>query len=140
MITVLKVNNDLERAGDLAANIGERALYLAVRPPIPVPSIFQRMADCSREMLRDSLDCFVNLDTELARGVRARDDEVDELNRQMFRDMERLMREDAETIERAVQVLSCSRHMERIADLATNIAEDVVYMVEGEVIRHRRKA
>jgi phosphate transport system protein len=140
LITVLKVNNDLERAGDLAANIAERALYLSVRPPIAVPSLLQRLADCSREMLRESLDAFVNLDTDLARSVRARDDEVDEFNRQMFRELERLMRQDPDTIERAIQVLSCSRHMERIADLATNVAEDVVYMVEGAVIRHRRQS
>ena len=136
LITVLKANNDLERAGDLASNIAERALYLAVRDPIPLPPIFEREAECARAMLRDCLDSFVNLDTELARSVLTRDNEVDEYNRQMFREMERLMHEDSSMIDRAIQVLSCSKHIERIADLATNIAEDVVYMVEGEVIRH----
>ena len=89
--------------------------------------------------MRDCLDALVNQDTALARRVRSRDDEVDELNRQMFQVMERQMRADPESIERALHLLSCSRHLERIADLATNIAEDVVFLVEGRVIRHRRQ-
>ncbi|MCC6783450.1 MAG: phosphate signaling complex protein PhoU [Planctomycetes bacterium] len=139
LLTVLKVNNDLERVGDLAVNIAERALFLGERPPLAVPEQLFRQAECTRAMLRDCLDALVNQDTALARRVRSRDDEVDELNRQMFQVMERQMRADPESIERALHLLSCSRHLERIADLATNIAEDVVFLVEGRVIRHRRQ-
>lgn len=139
LLTVLKVNNDLERAGDLAVNIAERALFLGERPPLPMPEQILRQAECARAMLRDCLDALVNQDTALARRVRTRDDEVDELNRQMFVVIEGQMRADSGTIERALHLLSCSRHLERIADLATNIAEDVVFLVEGRVIRHRRQ-
>ena len=139
LLTVLKVNNDLERAGDLAVNIAERALFLGERPPLPMPEQLLRQAECARAMLRDCLDALVNQDTALARRVRTRDDEVDELNRQMFVVIEGQMRADSGTIERALHLLSCSRHLERIADLATNIAEDVVFLVEGRVIRHRRQ-
>ncbi len=139
LLTVLKVNNDLERVGDLAVNIAERALFLGERPALAMPEQLLRQAECTRAMLRDSLDSLVNQDTALARRVRARDDEVDDLNRQMFQIMERLMRAEPDAIERALHLLSCSRHLERIADLATNIAEDVVFLVEGRVIRHRRQ-
>ncbi|MGE0144725.1 MAG: phosphate signaling complex protein PhoU [Planctomycetota bacterium] len=140
LLTVLKVNNDLERAGDLAVNIAERALYLGERPPLQLPEQLVRQSDSARSMLRDCLDALVNQDTGLARRVRERDDEVDELNREMFRVIEAMMRNDTGTIDRALHLLSCSRHLERIADLATNIAEDVVFLVEGRVIRHRRQA
>ena len=140
ILTVLKVNNDLERAGDLAVNIAERARYLGERPALRIPDRIKPLADRARAMLRDCLDSFVNQDTALARSVRSQDDAVDELNRQTFSDVEQAMREDPETIERLMHVLSSSRHLERLADLATNIAEDVVFLVEGQVIRHRRQA
>ncbi|MBI5852471.1 MAG: phosphate signaling complex protein PhoU [Planctomycetes bacterium] len=139
LLTVLKVDNDLERAGDLAVNIAERALFLGERPPLPMPEQLRRQAECTRAMLHDCLDALVEQDTALARRVRTRDDEVDELNRQMFVVIEGQMRADPGTIERALHLLSCSRHLERIADLATNIAEDVVFLVEGRLIRHRRQ-
>ncbi|MFO1051894.1 MAG: phosphate signaling complex protein PhoU [Planctomycetota bacterium] len=140
ILTMLKVNNDLERAGDLAVNIAERALFLGERPPLRMPDQLVRQAEAARGMLRDCLDSLVNQDTALARRIRARDDDVDELNREMFRIVEAMMREDPETIERGLHLLSCSRHLERLADLATNIAEDVVFLVEGRVIRHRNPA
>lgn len=139
VICAMKVNNDLERMGDLAINIAERALFLAGEPPIGVPLDFVRMADSVRSMVRDSLDSLVNLDTTIARSVCAADDEVDDINRDMYVKLQALMRKDGDSVERAVHTLSASRHLERIADLATNIAEDVVFLVEGEVIRHRHE-
>lgn len=137
IVTVLKVNNDLERMGDLAVNIAERALYLAAHPQLEVTPDFTQMAKDVRNMVRASLDSLTNKDTELAREVLAMDDKVDEANRNMFEIMEEQMRKDPDTVKRAGCFLSISRHLERIADPATNIAEDVVFMVEGELIRHR---
>ncbi|MFQ5504476.1 MAG: phosphate signaling complex protein PhoU [Planctomycetota bacterium] len=137
VVAVMKVNNDLERMGDLAINIAERAAYLSTHDPIQVPLDFGRMAERVRTMLRESLDSLVNLDAALARKICQEDEEVDGINREMFVVLQGLMYEQPETIKRAVHTLSASRHLERIADLATNIAEDVVFMVEGEVIRHR---
>ena len=137
VVAVMKVTNDLERMGDLAVNIAERAAYLSTHPPIEVPLDFQRMADRVRRMLQDSLNALVSRDTALARRICRDDDEVDAINRDMFVALQDLMFRKPETIKRAVHTLSASRHLERIADLATNIAEDVVFMVEGEVIRHR---
>ncbi len=136
VVCVMKVNNDLERMGDLAINIAERASYLSSHEPLGVPLDFHRMAELTREMVKESLNALLNLDTDLARKVLAKDDEVDEINRQMFEILEEIMLKDPTTIRRAIHLLSASRHLERIADLATNIAEDVVFLVEGEVIRH----
>jgi phosphate transport system protein len=140
IVAVMKVNNDLERMADLAANIAERALYLAQHDAIGVPLDFSHMAATVRSMVCDSLDALVKLDAGLARRVIERDDEVDRINREMFDVLQDLMRRDPSTIERAVQTLSASRHLERIADHATNIAEDVAFMIEGDVIRHGHKA
>lgn len=137
IITTLKVNNDLERMGDLAVNIAERAAYLTTHEPIQVPVDFTRMIAIVRGMVRDSLDALVKRDAALARRVCQRDDEVDELNRNMYDLLQDLMARDPQAIKRAVHTLSASRHLERIGDLATNIAEDVVFMVEGEIVRHR---
>lgn len=137
VISVMKVNNDLERMGDLAINIAERASYLTVQEPIGVPLDFNRMLELVQEMVRESLDALVNLDTELASKVLRQDDEVDSINAAMFGLLEDLMYHNPETINRAIHTLSCSRHLERIADLATNIAEDVIFLVDGEVVRHR---
>jgi phosphate transport system protein len=139
IITVLKVNNDLERMGDLAKNIAERAAYLCQHDPIGVPLDFHRMFSKVRDMVGRSLDALVKRDTALARSVIDMDDEVDELNREMFMALQPAMREDPEIIVRAVHTLSASRDLERIADLATNIAEDVVFMIDGDVIRHQQK-
>ena len=136
IVAVMKVNNDLERMGDLAQNIAERAHFLATAEPIDVHLDFARMVDKVRTMVAQSLDALVNQDPQLARAVCAQDDEVDDLNKQMFVVLQELMHRDPSTIERAVHTLSVARHLERIADLATNIAEDIVFMVEGDVIRH----
>lgn len=136
IVGCIKVNNDLERMGDLAHNIAERAAFLTRNDPLEVVIDFGRMVERVRSMVSDSLDALVNLDPVLAREVCRRDQEVDQYNVQMFRRLEAMMKERPDTIERAVQTISVSRHLERIGDHATNIAEDIVYMVEGEIIRH----
>lgn len=138
IVVVLKVNNDLERIGDLAENLTARAVYLAEREPMPEPmAIINGMFVTIRSMLKDSLDSLVKLDVDLARKVIEQDDGVDQINRQMYDDFRQMMARDASMIEQATSWLSCSRYLERIADLATNISEDVVFMVEGEVVRHQ---
>jgi phosphate transport system protein len=139
IVALMKVNNDLERMGDIAVNIAERAAYIAVHDPLDVQLDFRSMADAVQRMVRDSLDCLVRMDTALARKVTRADDEVDAYNRQMFVVLQRVMESDPKSVQRAVHLLSCSRHLERIADLATNIAEDVIFMVDGEVVRHRQE-
>lgn len=135
--TVLKISAELERVADLAVNISERARGLACCPEIVIPDRLREMARISVEMLHHSIDAFVELDAELARDVCRRDDHVDRLNREIIDDLIHLMRTKPEQIEPALQLFSASRHVERVADHATNIAEDVVYLVEGEIIRHR---
>ncbi|NIA06645.1 MAG: phosphate signaling complex protein PhoU [Actinobacteria bacterium] len=137
IITALKVNNDLERMGDLAVNIAERAAYLSTHEHLGAALDFPRMAEGVQTMLRNSLDALTNMDAKLARGVLKMDDEIDAANKQMYVILQKWMHKNPDSIERAVHLLSASRHLERIADLATNIAEDVVYMAEGELIRHR---
>lgn len=137
-VTVLKVNNDLERMGDLAVNIAERVRGLAGSRPAGVPVDFREMIETVRRMVRWSLDALVNLDTALARKVCQEDDHVDRIHGQMFGILQEIMKRDTETIEWAIHTLSVSRNLERIADLSTNIAEDVVFLAEAEVVRHRR--
>lgn len=137
IITVLKVNNDLERMGDLAVNIAERAASLAGLRQLHVPLDLHDIAEKVRLMVRHALDALIAQDVKLARSVIAADDAVDEAHRQMFQDLLEVMKAHPERIERATHFISASRNLERIADLATNIAEDVVFLVEGEVIRHR---
>ena len=136
IVAVLKVNNDLERMGDLAVNIAERAVYLSNGDPLSVALDFPQMAEDVRNMVRKSLDALTRRDAQEAVQVLTMDDEIDDANSRMFDILQKHMHRDPTTIERAVQLLSASRHLERIADLATNIAQDVVYMVEGKVIRH----
>ncbi len=137
IVVVLKVNNDLERMGDFAKNIAKRAIFLATQPPIP---IFQEFAVdlpvMVRSMVRKSLDALVTLDVDLARNVIKMDEKVDEINREMYVEVHRIIQQDASKAEVAMSLLSTSRYMERIADLSTNIAEDVMFMVEGRVFRH----
>jgi len=134
---VMKINNDLERMGDEAVNIAEHAAFLAETPPIPIPHELPAMTEAAMKMVQDSLDAFVRRDPESARVVCAADSVVDQLNRDIIQQVHQIMREDPSTVERATHLFSVSRHLERIADHATNIAEDVVYMVEGKIIRHR---
>ena len=136
--TVLKANGDLERIADLAVNIGERNEVLAGFPQVKLPPFLERMANHAIEMVRDALDAFVESDVEAARQVRERDDEVDALNRRVIDEVYSVLRTDPGLAEPALHLFSASRHIERIADHATNIAEDVIYLVRGEIARHRR--
>ncbi len=136
IIAVLKINNDLERVGDLAVNIAERAAFLATRKPVEEPLDFPAMFEKTQQMLRKSLDSLVNLDTNLALEVCASDDEVDAMNQAMYKNIEEGIRKHPDQINSFIHLLSTSRHLERIADHATNIAEDVIYMITGDIVRH----
>ena len=133
---VMKINNDLERMGDEAVNIAEHASFLSRMEPIAVPPQLKDITEAAMRMVHESLDAFVLGDVSAARRICAEDDEVDRLNREIINAVWRMMRDDPETVERATHLFSVSRHLERVADHATNIAEDVVYMVEGKIIRH----
>ncbi len=137
VIAILKMNNDLERIGDLAVNIAERAGFLAHCPPVDIAIDFRGMADKTKLMLQRSLDSLVNLDIPTARLVRVSDEEVDAMNRDMYDVIESYIKVHPERVSEALHLLSAVRHLERIADQATNIAEDVIYMVEGEIVRHQ---
>jgi phosphate transport system protein len=136
----LLINTDLERMGDLAVDIAERAADLTHPPHVPVPENLSRMTDQATMMVRLSLDAFVNLDSALARQVIRLDDEVDRYNADIIQELMGLMKRSPESVEPALSLFSAVRHVERIADHATNIAEDVVYLVEGEIVRHRPEA
>jgi phosphate transport system protein len=139
-VAVLKVNNDLERMGDFANHIAERAVFLSQSPPLDFPfEIFKDMASRVRGMVNHVLDAFVSLDSEAARKVIADDDEVDELHWRIYEILMSKMKIDPSNVERVFSTMSASRHLERIGDLATNIGEDVVFMVEGETVRHKFK-
>lgn len=133
---ILKINNDLERIGDLAVNISERSASMDRALPFPVPDQLHPMTEAAATMLRESLDAFVGADADLARKVLAADDRVDSFNREIIASMVERMKSESSQVDDAILVLSASKNLERIADHATNIAEDVVYMVEGEIIRH----
>jgi phosphate transport system protein len=134
--TGLKITTDLERIGDMAVNVCERALELNQEPQLKPYIDIPRMASIAQRMIRESLDAFVREDTELALKVCKNDDEVDQLNAQIFRETITFMIEDAQTISRAIKISSVSKYLERIADHATNIAEMVIFMVRGKSIRH----
>lgn len=137
VIAVLKINNDLERIGDLAVNIAERALYLSSQTPVDIPFDFAGMSEKTKLMLKKSLDALVNMDARMAHQVCASDDEVDAINRQMYDQVQEGILKNPQQIGSLIHCLSTSRHLERIADHATNIAEDVIYMVAGEIVRHK---
>ncbi|KPK65776.1 MAG: PhoU family transcriptional regulator [Planctomycetes bacterium SM23_32] len=137
IVACLKINNDLERIGDLAVNVAERAQYIATHERVDAPFDFVGMAEKAQAMVRESLDALVNLDAEAARRVCAADDEVDALNREMYAKVQDGIRAHPEQMPGLIHLLSASRHLERIADHATNIAEDVIYMVKGEIVRHQ---
>lgn len=134
--SIMKINSDLERIGDLAVNIAERTQDL-LKTPLLKPLIdIPRMAKIAQEMVKDSLDAFVNGNDDLARNVCKRDDQVDDFNSQIFRELLTYMLQDPKTIERALDLILIGRNLERIADHATNISEDVIYMVKGKNIKH----
>jgi phosphate transport system protein len=137
IITALKINNDLERIGDLAVNLAEHSIFLVGRPKTNVPFDFDAMIEKTELMLRKSLDALVKMDSKLAYEVCAADDEIDAMDRQM-----QLIAQDAvhtypDQTECLMHLRSASGHLERVADHATNIAEDVIYMIEGRIVRHK---
>ena len=134
--TAMKIVTDLERIGDQAVNIGQRVIELNREPQLKPYIDLPRMAERAQAMVKESLDAFVARDTELARRVRAEDDEVDALKEQIFRELLTFMMEDPRSIPRAIRLILISRCMERVADHATNIAEMVIYLVEGKMVRH----
>jgi phosphate transport system protein len=135
----LKINNDLERVGDLCCNIAERALSLSAMRLLPISTRFRTMMEDAADMLRDSLDAFVRSDAAVAREICRRDDRVDRANREIIEGLLTTMHEDPTAVDQAMELISVSKNLERIADHATNIAEDVVYMVEGDIIRHKMR-
>jgi phosphate transport system protein len=137
VVAVLKINNDLERMGDLARNIAKRVVFLTNGEKIELPEDLRPMAAKAQQMVKESLDALVNADTLLARRVRDADDDVDNMRRTVQDFCEKQIAEHPEHTEKLMRLLSVSRHLERLADLATNVAEDVIYMVEGEIVRHR---
>jgi phosphate transport system protein len=135
----MKINADLERIGDQAVNIAEQAVRVLAHPPLKPIIDLPRMAEIAERMTRESLDAFVRKDAKLARNILARDDEVDQLKDQVFRVLLTYMMADPGTIERALGLILVSRHLERIADHATNIAEDVIFVVEAKDVRHHHE-
>ncbi len=137
IVAVLKINNDIERIGDLAVNVAERAVFLAGQPVFDITAGLVDMAHQARKMFKESLDALVNYDAHIAHRVCQSDDTVDDMNRRMYLKVQDAIVKNPEQISALVHLLSASRHLERIADHTTNIAEDVIYMIEGQIIRHR---
>jgi phosphate transport system protein len=140
VVAVLKINNDLERMGDLAKNIAKRVSQLANVGDVELPPEIRGMATQAQEMVKHCLDAVVQGDIALARQVREDDDLVDEGRQKIQRRMMQAIKDDPENVEGFLRINSVSKHIERIADMATNIAEDVIYMVQGEIVRHRAEA
>ncbi|MBL6909930.1 MAG: phosphate signaling complex protein PhoU [Pirellulales bacterium] len=138
VVAVLKINNDLERIGDLASNIAKRVAQLENTGPYELPHEIPLMAKQAEEMVKKSLDAVVNGDPDLARLIREEDDVVDAGRQTVRKNMMEQIKQNPESVESLLRINSVSKHLERIADMATNIAEDVIYMVEGEIVRHRQ--
>ena len=134
----MKINNDLERIGDLACNVAERAIDLSARDPLVLPLRFERMTEIVRGMLHDALDALVNRNAQLARRVLEQDPEINDIHKANYGLLQDAMKSSPDNVEAAVDLLSASRQIERIGDQTKNIAEDVVFLVEGQVIRHQR--
>ncbi|MFY8222345.1 MAG: phosphate signaling complex protein PhoU [Pirellulales bacterium] len=137
VVAVLKINNDLERMGDLARNIAKRVAQLANGPTVELPPEIRTMAMLAQDMVKQCLDAVVNADPTLARQVREEDDAVDEARQHIRRRILQGIKAHPEQLENLLRINSVSKHIERIADMATNVAEDVIYMVEGDIVRHR---
>ena len=138
ILMVMKMNNDLERVGDHAVNIAECSLFLIERPSLKPLLDIPRMAEESVGMLKDAIEAFIKEDALLAAMVCERDNIVDNLGQQILRELITFMSADSTTIERSMRLLNIARNLERIGDLSTNISEDVIFMVEGRVIKHHR--
>ena len=136
---VIKINNDLERVGDEAVNIAERVENISKRLPLSVPFDFAAMAEKAEAMLKESLDALVNQDVGLAYKVCLDDDEVDRMNHMIYDEVKIAIKQQPDRVAYLLNLLLIARHLERIADHATNIAEEVIYMIEGKIFRHRKE-
>ena len=136
ILMVMKINNDLERIADHAVNIAESSLFLIERPLVKPLMDIPRMSNIAVKMLKDSISAFISEDAELAYDVRMRDGDVDSLRDQILRELITFMSSAPATIERAFQLMRISNNLERISDLSTNISEDIIFMVQGKVIKH----
>ena len=136
LTAILKINNDLERVADQAVNISETVLFLLKEPPLKPLIDIPQMAQFAQKMIKNSIEAFVREDAKLAQQVCGDDDEVDRLNDQLFRELLTYMIQDPKNITRALDLILISRNLERIADHATNVAEDVIFIVEGKNIKH----
>ena len=134
--TAIKINGHLERIGDMAAKIAQKSIILSEEPPMKPYIDIPRMAEIARGMIRESLDALVNEDTDLARKVRMEDEIIDNLNEQVFRELLTFMLEDPKKIHRALIIMQISKSLERISDHAVGIADMVMYMVTGKIVRH----
>lgn len=137
IIAVLKMNNDLERIGDLALNIAEGSKFLCSQPVVSVPFDFPAMSQKVQTMLRLSVDSLINTDEKTAQSVLEMDDEIDEIHRDMYRQVSEELQKNPKSVDCLIRLLSVSRNLERIADHTTNIAEDIIYMITGEIVRHQ---
>ena len=140
IVAAVKINTDLERVGDLAVNIAEAGTRYISHPPVKKLIDIPQMGDIAQSMLRDALDAFVKRDTVLAHQVLNEDDRLDSLKTQVFRDLLTYMLKDQSTVEPALDLILVSRHLERIGDHATNVAEDVIFMVSALDVRHHPPA
>lgn len=137
VVAVLKINNDLERMGDLAKNIAKRVLFLARVDRVDVPIDFRAMALRAQEMVKNSLDALVRADSALAHRVRQADDELDGMRRTIHEKIRAAIKERPDQTESLMKLYSIAKHLERLGDMATNVAEDIIYMVEGDIVRHQ---
>jgi phosphate transport system protein len=140
VVAVLKINNDLERIGDLAKNIAKRVVFLARAREVGVSSDFREMARIAQQMVKQSLDALVTSNANLARQVRGDDDKVDAIRDRIGESMSVRILEHPEQTDVLMKLFSVARHLERLADMATHIAEEVIYMVDGAIVRHRAGA
>lgn len=138
LVAVIKINNDLERIGDQAVNIAERIENISKRPRLELSLDYEQMAEKAASMLRMSLDSLVNLDLDLAFEVLTLDDDVDRMAREMYDYIKEEIRKKPDAVGYLINFLFISRHLERIGDHSTNIAEEVIYLIEGEIVRHGR--
>lgn len=138
IVAVLKINNHLERINDLVVNIAERALDLSGYPNLEIPFDLWGMSQRVQSMLNKSLLALINMDTDQAMDVLTLDDEVDDMHKTTYAEVKKRIVKAPEEIDKLIQMPSLSRYLERIADLASNIAEEVIYMVDGEIVRHQK--
>jgi len=137
---ILKINTDLERMGDHAVNIAQRAQSLVAEPLFLTGFPIEAMANATQRMVRNAIDCFMNENTELARHVLSSDDQIDDYNDSLYSSMMELMQKDASSVNRAMHLVMIGHNLERLADLANNIAEDTIYYKQGKEVRHHSEA